>query len=127
MGVVSGITNLAVSLGTPLQRWEKVHVVKLEKIPGRPIPRRHRNINLYQADLNLLIGIIYGRQMIEAGENQGIFGDEQWGSRRGRSAIDVFLLKHFTYMLMRLTKTNGGTFDNDAKACYNRMSCYWRY
>ena len=59
--------------------------------------------------------------MIEASETQGIFGDEQWGSRRGRSAIDVVLLKHFTYMLMRLTETNVGRFDNDAKACYTRI------
>jgi len=34
---------------------------------------------------------------------------------------DVVLLKHFTYLFSHLTKTTLGTFDNDAKSCYDRI------
>jgi hypothetical protein len=56
------------------------------------------------------------------GEKLGVFGDEQeWSSRTGRCANTVVLLKHLTYEMMHLTKTDGGTFDNDAKACFDRI------
>jgi hypothetical protein len=49
------------------------------------------------------------------------FGDEQWGSRTGRSATAVVLQNHFTDLMMNLTKTDGVTFDNDAAACFDRI------
>jgi hypothetical protein len=55
------------------------------------------------------------------GEKLGAFGDEQWGSRTGRCANTVVLLKHLTYDTMHLTKTDGGTFDKNAKACFERI------
>jgi hypothetical protein len=58
---------------------------------------------------------------MKQGEKLGAFGDEQWGSRTGRSANTAVLLKHFTYEMMNLTKFDGATFDNDAKACFDRM------
>jgi hypothetical protein len=58
---------------------------------------------------------------MKQGEKLGGFGDEQWGSRTGRSANSVVLLKHFTYEMMNLTKSDGATFDNDAKACFDRI------
>jgi hypothetical protein len=36
------------------------------------------------------------------------------GFPTGRSANTVVLLKHFTYEMMNLTKSDGATFDNDA-------------
>ena len=55
------------------------------------------------------------------GEKLGTFGDEHWGSRNGRNANTCVLLKHFTYEMMQLTETDGGTLDNDAKACFDRI------
>jgi hypothetical protein len=59
--------------------------------------------------------------LIRQCEEKKLLGEETWGGRPGRSAIDVVLLKRFTYLLFDLTKTGGGTFDNDAKACYDRI------
>jgi hypothetical protein len=42
-------------------------------------------------------------------------------SLTGRSALPVVLLKHFIYLMMDLTKTNGATVDNDVKACFDRI------
>ena len=46
---------------------------------------------------------------------------EQWGSRPARNAIEVVFMKTLTYMIAQLTRTMLGTFDNDAKACYDRI------
>ncbi len=56
-----------------------------------------RVIHLLEADLNLALGIIWSRRLMTQSEKVGAFGDEQWGSRKGRSANTVVLLKHFTY------------------------------
>jgi hypothetical protein len=54
-----------------------------------------------EADLNLALGIIWSRRLMTQGEKVGAFGDEQWGSRNGRSANTVLLLKHLTYEMMQ--------------------------
>ena len=45
----------------------------------------------------------------------------QYGSRNNKSTHDALTFKHFTYGISRLTKTNLLSFDNDAKACYDRI------
>jgi hypothetical protein len=94
---------------------------KLEYLPGRPLIHKLRVIHLLEADLNLSLGIIWNRRLMAQGEKLGVFGDEQWSTRTGRCANTVVLLKHLTYEMMHLTKTDGGTFDNDAKACFDRI------
>jgi hypothetical protein len=56
---------------------------------------------------------------MKQGEKLGAFGTggiPQWTECEHCSA-----LKHFTYEMLHLTKTDGGTFDNDAKACFDRI------
>jgi hypothetical protein len=78
-------------------------------------------IHIFEVDLNLVLGIIWNRQLIQHGKKHGAYGKEQWGSRPGCSCEEVLLLKQLTYTLMELTQTPGGTFDNDAKACFDRI------
>jgi hypothetical protein len=42
------------------------------------------------------------------------------GSQTGRNAIALVFLKYFAYLVVDLTKTDGATFDNDAKGCFDR-------
>ena len=50
-----------------------------------------------------------------------LFHEAQYGSRPNKSTTDVILFKHLTYGIWRLTKTDAASFDNDAKACYDRI------
>jgi hypothetical protein len=89
-----------------------------EKIPGQPLRNKLRILRLLGADLQ--------RRLMTQDEKWNTFGDEQWGSRTGRSATaaTAVLVKHFTCLLMRLAKIDGATFDNDtndAKACFDRI------
>ena len=108
-------------LQSGFKAWRETTSTIIEKIPGRPLLHKLRVIQLLEADLNLALGIIWSRRLMTQGEKLGAFGDEQWGSRNGRSANTVVLLKHLTYEMMQLTKTDGGTFDNDATACFDRI------
>jgi hypothetical protein len=113
--------NIAVQYGFVFERWETIVNLMLEKIKGNPRMDKLRVIHIFEADLNLLLGIIWNRRLIQHGEKHKAYGEEQWGSRPGRSCEEVLLMKQLTYSLMELTRTPGGTFDNDAKACFDRI------
>ena len=55
-------------------------------------------------------------------ERRKALGDQQFGSKKGKCSEEVVLLKVLTYGLNETTRTNCGTFDNDAKACYDRIT-----
>jgi hypothetical protein len=56
--------------------------------------------------------------LLKRGKEANQFGEAQQGSRQNRAANNAVLLKRLTYDLSR---SNLGTFDNDAKSCYNRI------
>jgi len=89
--------NIALGHGYVYNRWKKVVSAMLEKIPNLPRIDKLRIIHLFEADLNLLLGIIWGRRLMRHGEH--ILGEEQWGGRAGRSVEEVVMLKKFTYTL----------------------------
>lgn len=113
-------SNIALQHGYVYKRWETVISLMLEKIAGVPKIEKLRVIHLFEADINILFGIIWSKRLVRHGENHGVHGEEQW-ARPGRNCEEVLLLKELTYMLLELTRTPGGTFDNDAKACYDRI------
>ena len=119
--IIAAIANIALKHSHPLQRWRKVVNAMIEKIPGFPRIEKLRVIHLYEADVNLLLGVLWGRRLQQHGESEGRFGQEQWGSRRHRCSIDVAILKALSYNIAELTHTMLATFDNDAKACYDRI------
>ena len=121
MGAVTKLADMAIRHGLVLDRWCNVTNVMIEKIPGKPMYNKLRVIHLFEADFNLALGILWGRRLMRQAERINILGEQQFGSRKGRCAEDVALLKMITCELINITKTDGGTFDNDAKACYDRI------
>ena len=68
-----------------------------------------------------MIAIIFGRGLIWAGEDTNAFHDGQGGSRPSRRTQELLLTKHLNYAILRLSKVNGASFDNDAKSCFDRI------
>jgi hypothetical protein len=93
----------------------------LEKDFGAPNINRLRIIHLFEADYNLFLKTMWADRLVQQGERLDQFGESQQGSRKHRKANDAVLLKQLTYDLSRVLKTNLGTFDNDAKSCYDRI------
>ena len=107
--------------GTIPTRWQKTVNLMLEKIPGKPFLNKIRIIHILEADMNAFFGQQWCRDLQGLAERHNLLGEEQWGSRKGRSAPEVALIKALTYEIIHLTKTDGATFDNDAKACFDRI------
>ena len=88
----------------------------IEKIKGCPLREKLRIIHLFEADLNLMLGITWTKKMTKAQERTKNLGNKTWGGRQSRSTYKPSFLKMMTYELAQLTRTATGTFDNDAKA-----------
>ena len=113
--------NVVTQFGIIPSRWCQAISVLIEKDPGAPIINRLRVIHIFEADYNLFLKTLWARRLVTRGEESNLFGESQQGSRKGRTANDAVLLKRLTYDLSRLLRSNLGTFDNDAKSCYDRV------
>jgi hypothetical protein len=115
------LLNIALTHCHIYPRWKKIINALIEKIPGLPLLGKLRVIHIIESDINLLMGIAWGRKLMWQGEDLHVFGEEQSGGRKGKRCQDVLLFKHLVYSILRLSKSNGSTFDNDAKSCYDRI------
>jgi hypothetical protein len=113
--------NVVIRCGLVPHRWCKAISIMLEKDPGQPSLNRLRIIHLFEADYNLFLKVFWARRLVQRGEEYNLFGEAQQGSRKGRKANDAVLLKRLTYDMTRIQRSNLGTFDNDAKSCYDRI------
>ena len=111
---VTTYLELIRTTGTIPERWQQTVNLMLEKIPGKPFLNKIRIIHILEADMNAFFGQQWCRDLQGLAERHNLLGEEQWGSRKGRSAPEVALLKALTYEVMHLTKTDGATFDNNA-------------
>ena len=117
----ANLINQCINHSIILPRWQRVINKMIEKDPGDPKIHRLRVIHLFEADLNLIFGIHWNRRLMWRCTQKKTLCEDQWGSRPGKSALDVACLKALTYELSALTRTDCGTFDNDATACYDRI------
>jgi hypothetical protein len=115
------LLNIALKHCHIYPRWKKIINALIEKIPGLPLVGKLRVIHIIESDINLLMGIAWGRKLMWQGEDLQVFGEEQSGGRKGKRCQDVLLFKHMVYSILRLSRSNGSTFDNDAKSCYDRI------
>jgi hypothetical protein len=101
-------------------RWANIVNATIEKIPGRPLIKKLRIIHLIESDLNFAVGSQIKRLIHNAVE-RGLLCREQFGSLPGLQAIDPLVLKHCSFCISRIAKTNIASVDNDAKSCFDRI------
>ena len=104
-----------------MRRWEKVIQPQIPKDKGIPRITRIRRITLIEADLNISLSELFGRRLMDNAETHNLLHPHQFGSRKGRMAISAVLLKRLSYDHIRQTRMDAIMFDNDARACYDRM------
>lgn len=113
--------NIVIRLKLIPNRWCQAISVLLEKDPGSSCINRLRMIHLFEADYNFFLKVMWASRLVHRGEDTKQFGLQQYGSRSRLSALDPSMLKRLTYDLTRILRCNLGTFDNDAKSCYDRI------
>jgi exonuclease III len=115
------LLKYATKHGVSLRRWRKVVNSMIKKEPGNPRIHRLRVIHLYEADYNLLLGIFWARKLVPQGKNIGLFHENCYGSRPGRSATDPVTLEELQVSISYMSRTNQIIFHNDATSCYDRI------
>ena len=114
------LSNLACRYGFAFERWKEVVNCMINKKVDSFALNQLRVIHLFEADYNLVIGLIFGRYMIHRICDSGMFHPSQWG-RPNRECEDVLMLKELTYQVSAMSRTDIATFDNDASSCYDRI------
>ena len=115
------LLNLATQRNIIFPRWQQVNTICLPKDTGTPRIHRLRPLNLYEADLNLLLRVILARRLLWKTEKHHELPDEAWGNRKLRASGDVGLQKVITFEMGALTRQPLGQIDLDAKSCYDRI------
>ena len=117
---IFALTNLACRFGFAFARWKQVVNCMIHKKVDSFLLDQLRIIHLFEADYNLAIGLIFGRYMIYRACDRSQFHQSQWG-RTNRECEDVLMIKELSYNIAAMSRTDLATFDNDAKACYDRI------
>ena len=116
-----GIINLAIKHQITLSRWIKVDTLCIPKDAGIPKMTRLRPLNLYEADLNLVLRQLVARKLTWNAEDNHLLPEDNWGGRQLRSAGNLGLQRVLTMQMSTLTRTTLGQIDLDAKSCYDRI------
>ena len=114
------LANHACRFGFAYDRWKEVVNCMINKKIDSFLLNQLRVIHLFEADYNLVIGLIFGRYMIHRVCDNNLFHPSQWG-RPHRECEDVLMLKELTYQIATMSRTDIATFNNDASACYDRL------
>jgi hypothetical protein len=93
----------------------------LEKDSGVPKIHRLRIIHLYEADLNLLLGIYFARTLVYHIEDNKGFIIGCYGNCPGLSAHEPVLVEELQNSICYLSRTNKVDNDFDTTACYDRI------
>jgi len=119
--VLVAIISIAVANSYPLQRWRRVTGVLLEKKEGNPFIHKFRTIHLIESDLNYVMRMVWGRELLKWAEKHNGINDNQYGGRKGVQAQSAALNKTITCDVIRYYGEEASLIDNDAQACYDRI------
>jgi hypothetical protein len=114
------MASLPYQHGFSPSRWQHGIDVMLQKEKGNFLVDKLRAILLYEADFNQN-NKRFGRDLMILAEEHGDLAIEQFGSRRGMSAVDQSLNKALTFDIWRQLRATGALCSNDAKSCYDRI------
>ena len=76
--------NIGFSTGVALERWKRTVSVMLEKDKGSPKLHRLRIIQLFKADYNFLLGLVFGHRLMKFARTHCDFNESQYGSMNGK-------------------------------------------
>jgi hypothetical protein len=116
----ASLASIPLASGYSPQSWQYGVNVMIQKKAKVDLITKLRTITLTEADFNFNNKLL-GKKTIQHAEDHQLLAKEQYGSRKGKSAIEHAIHKKLTFDIMRQTRTNGALCSNDAKSCYDRI------
>ena len=93
----------------------------LEKDKGRAKIDCLRIIQLFEADYNFFLSLVFGHRLMGFARRHCVFNESQYGSLKGKQAQSAILNKIITYDYFRLQREDAATSEFDAAANYDRI------
>lgn len=116
----ASLANVSYATGYVPVRWKKGVSVMIQKKALVDLITKLRTITLLEADFNFNNKVL-GRTTLQHAERNNLFPNEQYGSRKNKSAIDHATHKKLTYDIIRQTRLPAALCSNDAKSCFDRV------
>eukprot|EP00957_Ditylum_brightwellii_P199792 15230846-Ditylum_brightwellii.AAC.1 len=85
--------TLPFQYGFTPERWLKAIDVMLEKDLDSPKLHRLRIIVIIEANMNMIMKVIWARHLVPQAERHDYISRVQFGKRTGKTALDALLLK----------------------------------
>jgi hypothetical protein len=114
------MANIPILSGYVPRCWFKAVDCMLLKKPGEYHVDKHCTIVLFDPEANHAFKFL-GCTVMAHAEKHDQLPEEQYGSRKGKTAIAHALNKRLSYNIMRQMKIAGSICSNDAKSCYDRI------
>jgi hypothetical protein len=112
------MANIPLLSGYSPLRWKKVIDCMLLKREANYQVDKLRTIVLFDPEANQNFKFL-GKAVMHHAEQYGQLAEEQYGSRKQKTAILHALNKRLSYDILRQTKTVGALCSNNAKSCYD--------
>jgi hypothetical protein len=114
------LLNYAISHSYTFSRWKKVATLMIRKDSDSKKVHRLRVIHLYEADLNLLLGVKW-RSLIHHCTDHSLLNSGQFGGLPVRDAMTPILLEELQWETSRASRRSHLRMDFDASSCYDRI------
>jgi hypothetical protein len=118
--VIHGLAAEACKHGFYLNRWRYVINVMIYKKAGSIELDTLRVLHLFEADLNLTVGILFGRRAMHHNVDHQLLHQGQYG-RPGGECQDVAFAKILHTHMATYSHTSLGQFESDAASCFDRI------
>ena len=77
------IINISLLNSYSLQRWAQVLGLLQEKKLGLPLIYRFRTLHIVESDLNFVMRLVWGKEMMSWAESHEAINNNQYGGRKG--------------------------------------------
>jgi hypothetical protein len=114
----SCVSHIPFATGYSPLPWQYVVNVMIRKKAQVDLVTGLRTVVLTEVDFNFNNKIL-GKMTLHHAEMTGALAKEQYGSRKGKWAIDHAIHKRLTYDILRKLRAPGALCSNDAKSCYD--------
>jgi hypothetical protein len=95
--------------------------VHARKELGNPLITKLRVIQLLEADMTFAFRLLWGKRLVYHALSHNALTPLNFGGRPGCRVHSALLLKTLSYNYIRYTRLHAIIFNNDAKACFDRI------
>jgi hypothetical protein len=119
--VQTHIINIPLHYGFSPTHWQTVVNALLEKIQGRPMLHKLCVIHIIEVDYDLILKIIFGKQLMQNCEKHETVGQLQDRFRKGRSTTCMLLHNEIMNDYNKRLRIDNYVGMTDILGCFNRI------